>query len=506
MSNFSDMRIRLLVLFLVLVAGFYFFQFPSKQFASILYPNTGGTFDIGKPLEIRWTSGSPGIQEIQLISYVDYQKYNNPYGYYGDRFVIYYKQEYAYHSTGGDISGSYFFTPSAYQVPPGSYYVRIVGANNSGKIDVSDTPITLIAPQTAPITASSVVPTPFSYPSSTPQAPATPVKVISPNGGETFTVDGSIRISWMGGKNKVWVGVAKGDYQPGTGDSHMGWITQNAVPNSFVFWDGNICVTPEYCRPVTYWQPSGSVKILVVSENNDGDICIWADRPCNLDVSDAPFIIKPRSLLPLALPSPSLTHTTVTPQPEKTPLSPTPSIKNIVPSARSAAPKINKSSSSNGTPLLTIISPNGGEAFKVGSPMKISWSSENAPADMLVNIYLFSKNLEEHKDYVWTANVASYARNTGTMNWRIPQDIKLGGNYFLRIGCQYPQGALYQGCMTDDNNNAFSISNGTSPVDVKIEQQAVPIEEKIVSPPVSSEERSATPQGLWARIKAIFGF
>lgn len=508
MFNFNDTRIRFLVLMLLLVAGFYFFQYPSRQFATILYPNTGGTFETGKPLEIRWTSGSPGIQGIDLIPYASYQKYGV--NAYGDTLRIYYKQEYAYNSTGGDTSGSYSFTPSTYQIPPGSYYIKISGANNSGITYVSDAPIILIASQTtSPPVAT---PVPFSYPSPVSSVPATPVKVISPNGGETFTVDGSIRISWIGGKNKVQVAIAKGDYRPGTGDSHMGWITKNGVPNSSVFWDGNICVTPDYCRPVTYWQPSGLVKVLVVSENNEGDICIQADRPCNLDVSDAPFTIKPRGLLPL--PSP-LTNIISPSQPEKTPIAPIPQAKKtpLLPlplirttsSPRPTTPKTNRPPSNNSTPLLTILSPNGGETFAPGSSMKISWSSENTPDDMLVNIYLFSKSPEEHKDYVWTANVASYAKNTGAMNWKIPSDIKPGNNYFLRIGCQYPQGAPYQGCTTDDSDIAFSIGNGTSPAGEKIEQ-APPTQEKTVPLPANPEQRSGFFGGFWGGIKSIFGF
>lgn len=513
MFNFNDTRIRLLVLMLLLVAGSYFFHSSSKQTASVLYPNAGGTFDLGKSLEIRWTPGAPGIQGIDLIPAASFQKYNDPNGYYGDRVTVYYKQEYAYNSlNGGDTSGSYSFVPSAYRVLAGSYYIKIFAANNSGVISISDAPITFVG--SAAVSPPVSTPAPFVYPTPALSIPATPVKVISPNGGESFTIDGSIRISWIGGKNKVQVAIAKGDYRPGTGDSHMGWITKNGAPNSYVFWDGNICVTPDYCRPVTYWQPSGSVKILVVSENDQGDICIQADRPCNLDVSDAPFTIKPRSLLPL--PSPSSVYTAPVLQPEKTPIILTPQVKKtplpatplIKPrqSSRPLAPKISIPSSSNGTPILTILSPNGGETFAPGSPMKISWSSENTSSDMLVNLYLFSKNLEKHQDYVWAANIASYGKNTGAMDWVIPKDIKSGDNYFIRIGCQYPEGAPYRGCTTDDSDNALRIGSGMSSSGGNVEQ-VPPVQGGIVDHlEQRPEQRSGFFQNILKGMKSIFGF
>lgn len=512
MVNFNDTRIRLLVVILLLVTGFYFFQSLSGQLATIVYPNTGGTFDLEKLFEIRWTPGAPGIQGIDLIPSASYQKYNDPNGYYGDRITVYYKQEYAYNSlNGGDTSGSYSFIPSAYRVLAGSYYIRISAANNSGVMSVSNAPITFVG--SAAVSSPVSVPTPFLYPSPVSSISATPVKVISPNGGETFSIDGSIRISWIGGKNKVQVAIAKGDYRPGTGDSHLGWITKNGVPNSYVFWDGNICVTPDYCRPVTYWQPSGSVKILVVSENNEGDICIQADRPCNLDVSDAPFTLKPRSLLPL--PSSSSINTAPVLQPEKTPIVLTPQVKKIplLPtplikprsSSRPPAPKISIPPSDNGTPILTILSPNGGETFVPGSPMKISWSSEHASSDMLVNIYLFSKNLEEHRDYIWAANIASYTKNTGAMDWIIPKDIKPGDNYFIRIGCQYPEGAPYRGCRTDDSDNALSIGSGVSPLDGKT-GQSYPVQEETAPLPVTPQQPSGFFQNILRGMKSIFGF
>ena len=42
----------------------------------------------------------------------------------------------------------------------------------------------------------------------------------------------------------------------------------------------------------------------------------------------------------------------------------------------------------NTTPKLTLISPNGGENFKIGDQVKIKWNSENLPVGALIAVYL----------------------------------------------------------------------------------------------------------------------
>lgn len=476
MPDFNKEKIRLTILVFVLIVGFFVMRSTHifQPAGLLLSPNSGESFVSGQKITFQWTLGSPGIRLIELVPTPG-----------GSAITIYQPAPFGYSM--GDPGGYYLFDPIAspwIHVPTGFYHVRMysVGSTNYTQ---SSLPIRIEALKTV-----QPVVTPLAMPLSTqpPSVYATPVKVISPNGGETFTVDGSMRISWSGGKNKVWVGIAKGDYQPERGDSHLGWITKNAVPNSFVFWDGKTCVIPGDCRPVTYWQPSGSVKIFVVSENNDGDICISADRSCNLDVSDLPFTIKSRSPLPL----PSSTRIAPTPRPEKTPLSP-------------VLPKTKSSSSRGSTPLLAVTSPNGGEAFIIGSTIHITWSSEHTPEDMLINMYLFTKDPKEGKEYVWVANVASYAKNTGTINWTIPRDIKPNNNYFLRIGCQYAEGAPYEGCITDDSDNAFSVNDNAAPAGGEMEQ-ILPIEEKAVPSSVMSEKPRGFFKGLWGGIKSVFGF
>ncbi|MDP3726597.1 MAG: hypothetical protein Q8R36_05380 [bacterium] len=244
----------------IALAGFISWRYPiflsTYRAASIIFPFGGETFPVDKPIELRWTSGNPGIRQIDLIpkSYVP--------------IVLYQASVFGYPIY--DTSGSYTFTPSARGVLPGEYYVKIYTAGSS-EYSETTSPIKII----------------------TPQPPATPVVVISPNGGETFTLGSPIKIFWSGGKNKIWVGIAKGEYVPGGTYPLMAFITKDALPNSFLTWDGNLCVLANDCRPVTYWQPSGSIKVVVVSENADGDYCTQSpDRPCNLDASNGAFTIK----------------------------------------------------------------------------------------------------------------------------------------------------------------------------------------------------------------------
>lgn len=251
---------------LIILAGLVVWRYPMLQTASIISPISGETFRSDQLMEIRWTPGNPGIRMIELVPQS------------GSLITIYQTSVFAYPIT--DTSGSFSFVPSARGVPPGQYHIRIYNANSSD-YSVTTNPIRIVLPQ----------------------SPMVPVVVQSPNGGETYALGGPIKISWSGGKNKVWVGIAKAEYFVGGTYPLMAFITKDAAPNGSLMWDGKLCVLPGDCRPVTYWQPDGSVKVVVVSENADGDYCTQSpDRPCNIDASDGPFAVKSATVAPSPAP------------------------------------------------------------------------------------------------------------------------------------------------------------------------------------------------------------
>ena len=287
---------------LLILAGLVVWRYPMLQTASIISPMGGETFLVDQTVEIRWTPGNPGIRMIELVPQS------------GSVITIYQTAVFAYPVP--DTSGSFSFVPSARGVPPGQYHIRVYNANSSD-YSVTINPIRIALPQ----------------------SPMVPVVVQSPNGGEIYTLGGPIKISWSGGKNKVWVGIAKAEYFVGGTYPLMAFITKDAVPNSFLVWDGKLCVLPTDCRPVTYWQPDGSIKVVVVSENVDGDYCTQSpDRPCNLDASNAAFTVKAAVVVTPTPVSSGQVKPSPTVIPLKPVITPPPALKSKPPPAPTSSP------------------------------------------------------------------------------------------------------------------------------------------------------------------------
>ena len=133
--------------------------------------------------------------------------------------------------------------------------------------------------------------------------PQNSLLLITPNGGETFTFQDAITVQWTGGKNKVQVGLLQesndipNNILPGY--KLMGWIEMYRVPNDVYVWSAKkVCdLMGQTCRHIT----PGRYKILLVSEDNDGNFTIsarvrrgetWEELRGNWDISDKPFTIK----------------------------------------------------------------------------------------------------------------------------------------------------------------------------------------------------------------------
>ena len=155
MPTFSyDSIKKILVIIFLIVSGFFVFRhigpFAVFRTASVLSP-LGGTFTYGQTVDVRWTSGSPGIRLIELVPVSG-----------GSSVTVYNAQPFGYPI--GDTSGSYPFLLSQV-TPPGSYYVRIYKAN-SYEYDQSSGVITIqgtVSPTLTPPPASSGAGTPSPY-------------------------------------------------------------------------------------------------------------------------------------------------------------------------------------------------------------------------------------------------------------------------------------------------------------------------------------------------------
>ncbi|MBN2460670.1 MAG: hypothetical protein JXB60_03600, partial [Candidatus Cloacimonetes bacterium] len=103
-------------------------------------------------------------------------------------------------------------------------------------------------------------------------------------------------------------------------------------------------------------------------------------------------------------------------------------------------------------PMITVLSPNGGEEWEQGSTHNVLWSSIN-----------FTDNVKIELDQVWLRNrevLVSSTENDGIWEWSIPVDQEVSDYYSIIIS------DAADGDPWDDSNSAFSIIPMASVIDV----------------------------------------
>ncbi len=104
------------------------------------------------------------------------------------------------------------------------------------------------------------------------------------------------------------------------------------------------------------------------------------------------------------------------------------------------------SESTDVTPKITVLSPKGGEKYKIGGTVTIKWSAKNLPslAKDTVSVALGrfeNGNLVENMG-VWPSDGSGYGeKNTGSKSWTIPANLK-PGLYKIRINPACPGGSF----------------------------------------------------------------
>jgi hypothetical protein len=93
-------------------------------------------------------------------------------------------------------------------------------------------------------------------------------------------------------------------------------------------------------------------------------------------------------------------------------------------------------------PVITVISPNGGEFWPLGSVQDILWSSQNFTGNVKITLV---------RPPFYSNVLAENIPDTGEWQWTIPLDIQTGDTYRIRI-----QG-MNQGAPMDESNDPFSI-------------------------------------------------
>ncbi len=112
-----------------------------------------------------------------------------------------------------------------------------------------------------------------------------------PSKDANFIQGQSNKISWTGGKNKVQIGLVNPTYTSNILTGVVGWIELNGKPDSNITWDGKL-ITDLSGKNSWNIYP-GQYKIIVVSENKDGNYCINTEsneKNCNSNLSDNIYV------------------------------------------------------------------------------------------------------------------------------------------------------------------------------------------------------------------------
>lgn len=115
----------------------------------------------------------------------------------------------------------------------------------------------------------------------------------------------------------------------------------------------------------------------------------------------------------------------------------------------SSGRRVNAHKALTATPQISVVSPNGGQAWPRGRMLTLSWVAIGAQANVQIQLL---------KGGALSLTVAASAPNTGTFNWAIPSNLAPGGDYRIRIT---------DGTLTDTSDADFSIID---PVDAFTQQ------------------------------------
>ena len=115
--------------------------------------------------------------------------------------------------------------------------------------------------------------------------------------------------------------------------------------------------------------------------------------------------------------------------------------------------------------VVDLLSPKGGETYKIGDTIPVQWSAKNLAPDAYMVIQLLGKTASE-SNYTVMTNISQGNRtlNTGAISWQIPQSLPSGSRYAVAIsGCtiNFAAAASVQ-CSRRTISGTFSVSPSSS--------------------------------------------
>jgi len=132
---------------------------------------------------------------------------------------------------------------------------------------------------------------------------AVPINVVSPNGGEEYTVGQNIMIKWVGGKKRLQIALFDPARTNTIVGGLLGYINSNILlsdkadiinEGSFEWNSSKVCDIQGSCQPISNFN-TDKFQILLMSEDSNGNLCMGGAESiskCNYDLSDKVFIIK----------------------------------------------------------------------------------------------------------------------------------------------------------------------------------------------------------------------
>jgi len=100
---------------------------------------------------------------------------------------------------------------------------------------------------------------------------------------------------------------------------------------------------------------------------------------------------------------------------------------------------------SQNNPVITVISPNGGEYWGTGLIKNITWNSDYTSASN-VAIKLYNNG-------IYNVDIANQENNDGSYTWNIPTNFSTSFNYKIRVS-DYNDSTIY-----DESESSFAIIN-----------------------------------------------
>jgi len=397
----------------------YFSLATQSSSITVTSPNSGESWQLGSSHAITWTRGTIS-SNVKIDLY-----YNGSY--------------YATIAGSEPNDGSYIWTIPTGYAPFHSYQVRITALNNPAVYDTSDKNFSL-ATQSSSIT------------------------VTSPNGGENWALGSSYAITWtstnigayvkidlyrngsyytaihgrvLNDGNYTWTiptGLAPSNaYQvritalndPALSDAsnkNFSLTAQSAItvisPNGGESWQLGSSHTITWTKgnsssnvKIDLYNNGGPAGIIVDSTPNDGSYT-WA-IPTGLALSDS-YQVRITALNNPALYDVSDNYFSVAAQAS-----------------------------------ITVISPNGGESWQLGSSHAITWTSDNISGYVKIDLYYL---VEIDNNSVHYATISGSEPNDGSYTWIIPPGLDPSNHYQVQIT------VLNNSSLYDTSNNYFSLT------------------------------------------------